>query len=126
MRSRLLLAIPAFAATLHAQNPLTAPPAPQGNGPATVPAAPAPQPDANAQPEFPPVQEVLKGYEKVVSTADGRKSFYTLWSRAKDQQLFAELPKEFASQRHYLALTVASGDDYAGLQAGDLYFYWKP
>ncbi len=126
MRSRLLLLIPTLVATVYAQNPLTAPPAPQGNGPATVPAAPTPQPDPGAQPDFPKVEEVLKGYEKVVSTADGRKSFYTLWSRGKDQQLFAELPKEFTSQRHYLALTVASGGDYAGLQAGDLYFYWKP
>ena len=112
--------------SLHAQNPLQAPPAPQGNGPATIPAAPVPQPDPSAAPDFPPAQEVLKGFEKVVSTADGRRSFYTLWSRAKDQQIYAELPKEFAGQRHYLALTVASGDEYAGLQAGDMYFYWKP
>ena len=111
--------------SLHAQNPLQAPPAPQGNGPATVPAVPVPPPDPNAQPDFPKVDEVLKGYEKVVSTADGRKSFYTLWSRGKDQQMFAELPQKFTEQRHYLALTVASGDNYAGLQAGDMYFYWR-
>ncbi len=130
MRPSLRLFLPAafssLVLSLHAQNPLQGPPAPQGNGPATVPAAPVPQQDPNAQPDFPKIEEVLKGFEKVVSTADGRKSFYTLWSRGKDQQLYAELPKEFASQRHYLALTVASGDDYAGLQAGDLYFYWKP
>src|SRR6188768_2569950 len=111
--------------SLHAQNPLQAPPAPQGNGPATVPAVPTPQPDPNAQPDFPKVDEVLKCYEKVVSTADGRKSFYTLWSRGKDQQMYAELPQKFAEKRHYLALTVASGDNYAGLQAGDMYFYWR-
>lgn len=128
MRS-IRLALPAalgsLIMSLHAQNPLQAPPAPQGTGPATVPAAPVAQADPNAKPEFPPVQDVLNGFEKVVSTADGRKSFYTLWSRAKDQQLYAELPKEFAGQRHYLALTVASGGEYAGLQAGDMYFYWK-
>jgi hypothetical protein len=121
----LSLALASLTASLSAQNPLQAPPAPQGNGPATVPAAPVAQPDPTAQPDFPKIEDVLKGFEKVVSTADGRKSFYTLWSRAKDQQLYAELPKDFGGQKHYLALTVASGDDYAGLQAGDLYFYWR-
>ena len=111
--------------SLHAQNPLQAPPAPGGNGPATVPTPVAAQPEVPPVPDFPKPDEVLKGFERVVSTADGRKSFYTLWSRAKDQQLYAELPAQFANQRHYLALTVASGDNYAGLQAGDMYFYWK-
>ncbi len=129
MRSTLRLLLPitlgSLVLSLHAQNPLQAPPAPQGNGPATVPSVPVPAPDPNAQPDFPKVDDVLKGYEKVVSTADGRKSFYTLWSRGKDQQMYAELPQKFIEQRHYLALTVASGDNYAGLQAGDMYFYWR-
>ena len=36
--------------------------------------APAPP-----KPEFPPFTEVLKGYDKVVSTADGVRSLYTLY-----------------------------------------------
>ena len=64
-------------------------------------------------------------YEKVVSSADGQKPFYTLYQRNKDQQILAELPAQFAAQKHFVALTVASGDTYAGLQAGDVYFYWK-
>ncbi len=75
--------------------------------------------------EFPPSEKFTEGYEKVVSTLDGQKSFYTIWRRKKDQQLLAELPKNFANQRHYIALTVASGDSYAGLQAGDAYVYWR-
>ncbi len=78
-----------------------------------------------AEPEYPPVEKTLDGYEKVISTADGAKSFYTVYQRAKDQQVLAELPKAFAAQKHFVALTVASGETYAGLQAGDLYFYWK-
>ncbi|CAN5457892.1 zinc-dependent metalloprotease [soil metagenome] len=74
--------------------------------------------------DFPPTTETLKDYQKVVSTAD-EPSFYTLYKREKDQQLMAELPKDFARQRHYIALTVASGESYAGLQAGDLYVYWR-
>jgi len=69
-----------------------------------------------------PVEKVTEGY---VSTLDGSKSFYTLWRRKKDQQLLAELPKGFANEKHYIALTVASGESYAGLQVKDLYVYWR-
>jgi len=79
----------------------------------------------SSAPDFPPAEAVTKGYTKVVSTADGKKSFYTLYRRDKDQALLAELPKDFAKQRHYIALTVASGESYAGLQAGERYVYWR-
>ncbi len=112
--STLLLA---GAATLaFGQQPAPAP----GQAPVIAPPQPSP-PEA----DYPPVEQTLKDYEKVVSTADGAKPFYTLWVRGKDQQVMAELPQAFATQRHFLALTVASGESYAGLQAGDVYFYWK-
>lgn len=85
-----------------------------GNG-----AAPALQPG-----DFPPLEKVTEGYEKVVSTLDGN-SFYTLWVRKRDGQMLAELPRDYARQKHFIALTVASGDRFAGLQAGDMYVYWK-
>ena len=101
-------------------------PAPATPTPAPAPAAAAP---AAAQPaqeqDFPPIEKTLEGYEKVVSSADGQKPFYTLYQRNKDQQILAELPAQFAAQKHFVALTVASGETYAGLQAGDVYFYWK-
>ena len=75
--------------------------------------------------DFPPVEKVTEGYQKVISTLDGAKSFYTIWRRDKDQQLLAELPKDFAKQKHYIALTLASGDSYAGLQAGETFVYWR-
>lgn len=118
----LALAAPAV---LHAQNPLQGPPSPPPDGPATIPAPVTPSQPPPPTEELPKPEDVLRGFEKVVSTADGRKSFYTLWARTKDQQLYAELPARFAQQKHYLALTVASGDSYAGLQAGEIYFYWK-
>ncbi|MCH8830835.1 MAG: hypothetical protein IID45_14770, partial [Planctomycetes bacterium] len=68
---------------------------------------------------------LLSGYEKVVSTADGKKSLYTIWTRKKDNQMIAELPANFASQRYFFALTVSSGERFAGLQTGDLYVYWR-
>jgi hypothetical protein len=74
---------------------------------------------------FKPHADILKGYQKVVSTADGKKSLYTLWTRKKDGQMYAELPSGFASQKYFFAMTVSSGDRFAGLQRGDMYVYWK-
>lgn len=71
-----------------------------------------------------PFADVSKGFDKVVSTADG-KSFYTIWKKDKDGSMLAELPRGFEGQKHFLAMTVASGETYAGLQAGDMYVYWK-
>jgi hypothetical protein len=89
------------------------------------------QGDKPEPPEFPPFSEVAKGYEKVVSTADGQQSLYTLWVREKDGQLLAELPRGYQNQRHLIAGTLAAGDIWAGLHSGvftadaDRYFYWK-
>lgn len=75
--------------------------------------------------EFPKLDDVLKDYTQVISTSDGAPSFYKLWRRNKDQQLLAELPVKFADQKHFIALTVAGGENYAGLQAGEIYGYWR-
>jgi hypothetical protein len=75
-------------------------------------------------PQFKPFAEVSKGYEKVVSTADGQ-SYYGLWVRPKDGGMLAELPRGWEGQKQFIAMTVSSGESYAGLQTGDLYAYWK-
>jgi len=87
--------------------------------------APARGAEAKAKPDFPPLDEVIKDYQKVVSTADGARSFYTVWRRDKDAQMLAALPSGYEGKRFFIAVTVASGEDYAGLQAGDMYVYWK-
>ena len=74
--------------------------------------------------EFRPYKEVIEGYEKVVSTTDGR-SLYTLWTRKKDGQMLAELPRGFANQKLFWAYTIASGITTSGVQFGDQYVYWK-
>jgi hypothetical protein len=70
-----------------------------------------------------PFADVSKGYERIPGAKDG--SLYALWSRKRDGSLLAELPRGWESQRHFVALTLASGDTYAGLQSGDLYVYWR-
>ncbi|NNJ24600.1 zinc-dependent metalloprotease [Alienimonas chondri] len=84
---------------------------------------------AEDPPEFPPHAKVLEGFDKVASPtkADGssEKPLWTLYTRSKDGQMFAELPSGFASQPYFVALTVASGEEFAGLQAGELYIKFK-
>ncbi len=77
------------------------------------------------KPDFPKFDDVAKDYDKVVSTLDGSGSLYTLYKREKDGQMLAELPRGYARQKHFLAMTLAAGDMWAGLQGSDQYFYWK-
>lgn len=87
-------------------------------------AAPGLMAQEGQQPDYPPADKVLEGYEKVVTKAN-IKPMYTLWTRQKDGQMFAELPRGFGQKKYFIATTVASGEDYAGLQAGDIYVYWR-
>lgn len=80
--------------------------------------------DKKPKPDFPPFKEVSEGYEPVVSTADG-DSLYKLWKREKDGQLLAELPRGYQSQKHFFAMTMPTGELFAGLQTGAQYVYWK-
>jgi uncharacterized protein DUF4953/uncharacterized protein DUF5117 len=84
-----------------------------------------PKPASAAKPDFPPFAEVTKDFVKVVSTMDGKRSLYTIWIRKKDNQMLAELPSGFDKQKHFIALTTATGGRYAGLQEGDRYVYWR-
>lgn len=86
---------------------------------AQAPAAEAPKPD------FPPHTEVLKDFEQVVSSIDRAPSLLQIWARRKDNQMLAVFPEKFAEKKFFIALTVASGERYAGLQAGDMYVYWR-
>jgi hypothetical protein len=80
---------------------------------------------AAKKPDFPKFEDVTEGFEKVVSTMDGKPSLYTIWVRRKDNHMLAELPQGYAGQKHFIALTIASGENFAGLQAGQRYVYWK-
>lgn len=71
------------------------------------------QPQPAEPPEFPPFADVSKGFEKVVSTQDGQ-SWYSIWKRTKDQQLLAELPRDFEGKRFFITPTVSAGDLEAG------------
>ena len=84
----------------------------------------APEPTAPA-PDYPPIEKVAEGYTKVESKSPDRGSLYNVWVRDKDGQMLLEIPKDFMSKKYFIALTVSSGDRFAGLQAGDYYVYWR-
>jgi hypothetical protein len=81
---------------------------------------------ATAADELPPFDKVSEGYTQVdVSDQQDRKAFFNVWQREKDAQLLGELPKNFAGKSYFIALTLSSGDRYAGLQSGELVVKWR-
>jgi hypothetical protein len=76
-------------------------------------------------PDYPPLDKVVEGFTKVESKSPDRGFLCNLWTRDKDGQVLMELPKDFATKKYFIALTVSSGDKFAGLQAGDYYVYWR-
>src|SRR5262245_22800257 len=83
-----------------------------------------PEGKSENKPDFPSFEEVSKDFEKVVSTAEGT-TFYGLWQRKKDGQMLAELPAGYANQKQFFALTMPTGELFAGLQLGEYYVQWK-
>ncbi len=75
--------------------------------------------------ELPKFDDVGDGYDQVVSTADGKRSLYTVYTRSKDAQMLIELPGGFERQKIFIGYTIAGGVPTAGVQTGDMYAYWK-
>lgn len=81
---------------------------------------------SRAQAELPTFDKVSKDYKKVeVSDQQNKVGLFSLWKRDKDGQLLGELPRKFAAKSYFIALTVSSGDRYAGLQSGDMVVKWR-
>jgi hypothetical protein len=99
---------------------------PAAYGQAPQEATPGATPGAGAAPEYPPFEKVIEGYTKVESKLpDKGVPLCNVWTREKDGQMLIELPRDFASKKYFIAMTVSSGDQFAGLQAGDNYVYWR-
>lgn len=79
---------------------------------------------APAPSEFPPAADMLRDFKRV-SPPEGESSLYGLYVRAKDGHVLAELPRDYLQQKYFMAMTVASGAQFAGLQAGDRVVYWR-
>ncbi len=76
--------------------------------------------------ELPPLEKVTEGYEKAVCMdQQNDKGLLNVWTKKDQGQMLIELPKNFAQKRYFIALTVSSGDRYAGLQSGDWVIQWR-
>ncbi|MCA9158346.1 MAG: zinc-dependent metalloprotease [Planctomycetales bacterium] len=75
--------------------------------------------------DYPAFDKVIEGYKKIEPTNDETQSLYTLYIKENEGELLIELPKNYATKNYFIGLTVASGQLYAGLQAGDFYVQWR-
>ncbi|MGN6545986.1 MAG: zinc-dependent metalloprotease [Aureliella sp.] len=75
--------------------------------------------------DYPPFDRVIEGFTKVEPPRDENRSMYDVYVRQKDSQVLLELPKNYADKKYFIGLTVASGQIFAGLQAGDFYVQWR-
>ena len=89
------------------------------------------------KPEFPPLEKITEGFKKIeiatpqqVEGQPAPRPFYNIWVRKKDGQMLAELPKDTLMDTgrpsmHFVATTIASGLEFAGLQGNERYVYWR-
>lgn len=83
-------------------------------------------PPESSAADLPPFDKVSEGYEQLDTLdQDGKKPLFGVWQRERDAQMLIELPKNFAGKRYFIALTVSSGDRFAGLQSGDFVVEWR-
>ncbi len=81
---------------------------------------------SGAHAELPPFAKVIEGYTQLpVSDQQNPKGLFNLWQKSEESQLVAELPKNFAGKNYFVALTLSSGDRYAGLQSGEWVVEWR-
>ena len=80
----------------------------------------------HASAELPAFEKISENYTKVpVLDGQSTKGLFSVWKREKDSQLIGELPKNYAGKSYFIALTVGSGDRFAGLQSGDWVVQWR-
>jgi len=79
---------------------------------------------AAAQRQLPKFEDVSKGYKQIQSSQDGG-SLYGIWFNEGEQQLLAELPRNWQRQKYFFAVTPAGGVIFSGLQGPARYVEWK-
>ncbi|MFG0264898.1 MAG: zinc-dependent metalloprotease, partial [Rhodopirellula sp. JB055] len=76
--------------------------------------------------DLPPFSKISEGYKQLpVSDQQAKKGLFNVWQNEKESSVLAELPKNFAGKKYFVALTLSSGDRYAGLQSGDWVVQWR-
>ncbi len=79
----------------------------------------------SAAEDYPPFDKVIEGYTKIEPSPEDGRTMYDVYVKDKEGQLLLEIPKNYADKKYFIGLTVASGQIFAGLQAGDFYVQWR-
>ena len=80
----------------------------------------------SVQADVPAFDKVSSGYEKIpCSDLQNPTGLFNVWQKKKDANVLMELPKNFAGKNYFIALTLSSGDRYAGLQSGEWVVQWR-
>ena len=77
------------------------------------PGAPGPQPGAPEKPEFPPLDEVMKGYNPVPTS---EPPFIPLWHDPKQDSLRAAIPAPLLGKQFLVATSMSGGPVATGFQ----------
>ncbi|GJM18714.1 MAG: hypothetical protein DHS20C14_09270 [Phycisphaeraceae bacterium] len=80
---------------------------------------------ADDKPDFPPMEKVVEGLSKVVSTADGSTPLYELYEDRETGKLLAALSRGYENQMLMVACTVSGGDSQAGVMGPTHYVKWQ-
>jgi Met-zincin/Domain of unknown function (DUF5117) len=75
--------------------------------------------------DYPPFDKVIEGFKKIEPPTGEPPSMYTVYTKEDKGLVLLELPKNYESKKYFIGLTVASGQIFAGLQAGDFYVQWR-
>jgi len=75
--------------------------------------------------EYPPFDKVTEGFKKAEPPSGEPGSMFTVYTKADTGEMLLELPKNYATKKYFIGVTVASGQIFAGLQAGDFYVQWR-
>jgi hypothetical protein len=86
---------------------------------------PASMMDSTSANEYPPFEKVIEGFKKIDPPSNEPESMYTVYTKPEKGEILLELPKNYASKKYFIGITVASGQIFAGLQAGDFYVQWR-
>lgn len=74
---------------------------------------------------FPPLEGVIAGLDKVISTADGSAALWDLYVDKDTGRMLAVLPPNYDRQLLMIACTVAGGDPEAGVMGPTHYVRWE-
>lgn len=86
-------------------------------------------PSAARAADYAPFDQVIKGFTKLEPPREQAdkpvRPMYGVYVKPKEGQVLLEIPKTALAKKYFIGLTVASGQVFAGLQAGDYYVQWR-